>query len=143
MPRRCAAWPTSDDFAEQIGLRAFELVLLKAIGLLPELDRVTATQQRAATPTRRYHLLGDRGVVERDPRCGRPLPGADAGRALRATLGALHVLRDALDRLKPVLRALGRCGALLRTRRFTIISAARRPPHAPGACSRLGAARPT
>ena len=39
---------TSDDFAEQIGLRAFELLLLKAIGLLPELDRVTATQRRQA-----------------------------------------------------------------------------------------------
>ena len=38
---------TSDDFGEQIGLRAFELVLLKAIGLLPELDRVTATDRKS------------------------------------------------------------------------------------------------
>jgi len=102
---------TSDDFAEQIGLRAFELVLLKAIGLLPELDRVTATQQRldADAP---YELLGDRGVVEADLSLpAARLPGADLlalDAALRDNdLGALHVAcATRLDRLKPVLRAL-------------------------------------
>ena len=102
---------TSDDFAEQIGLRAFELVLLKAIGLLPELDRVTATQQRldAGAP---HQLLGDRGVVEADPALpAARLPGADLlalDAALRDNdLGALHVAcATRLDRLKPVLRAL-------------------------------------
>lgn len=102
---------TSDDFAEQIGLRAFELVLLKAIGLLPELDRVTATQQRldADAP---YELLGDRGVVEADQSLpAARLPGADLlalDAALRDNnLGALHVAcATRLDRLKPVLRAL-------------------------------------
>ena len=102
---------TADEFGEQIGLRAFELVLLKAIGLLPELDRVTATQQRldADAP---YQLLGDRGVVEADPMLpAARLPGADLlalDAALRDNdLGALHVAcATRLDRLKPVLRAL-------------------------------------
>ena len=102
---------TSDDFAEQIGLRAFELVLLKAIGLLPELDRVTATQQRLDGDAP-YQLLGDRGVVDADPALtGARLPGADLlalDAALRDNdLGALHVAcATRLDRLKPVLRAL-------------------------------------
>ena len=102
---------TADEFGEQIGLRAFELVLLKAIGLLPELDRVTATQRRldADAP---YQLHGDRGVVESDPGPqGVRLPGADLlaiDAALRDNnLGALHVAcATRLDRLKPVLRAL-------------------------------------
>ena len=102
---------TSDDFAEQIGLRAFELVLLKAIGLLPELDRVTATQQ-PLQPEALYQLHGDRGVVDADPALpAARLPGADLleiDAALRAdALGALHVAcATRLDRLKPVLRAL-------------------------------------
>ena len=102
---------TSDDFAEQIGLRAFELVLLKAIGLLPELDRVTATQQRLA-PDAAYQWLGDRGVVDADASLpAARLPGADLleiDAALRDdNLGALHVAcATRLDRLKPVLRAL-------------------------------------
>jgi DNA repair protein RecO (recombination protein O) len=102
---------TADDFGEQIGLRAFELVLLKAIGLLPELDRVTATQRRldADAP---YQLHGDRGVVDADPALpaarlpGEALLTIDA--ALRDNnLGALHVAcAMRLDLLKPVLRAL-------------------------------------
>jgi DNA repair protein RecO (recombination protein O) len=102
---------TADEFGEQIGLRAFELVLLKAIGLLPELDRVTATQQRlqAAAP---YQWLGDRGLIDADPALpAARLPGDDLlviDAALRDNnLGALHVAcATRLDRLKPVLRAL-------------------------------------
>ena len=102
---------TSDDFSEQIGLRAFELVLLKAVGLLPELDRVTATQQRLDAGDG-YQLVGDRGVVEADPALAAArLPGGDLleiDAALRDNnLGALHVAcATRLDRLKPVLRAL-------------------------------------
>jgi len=103
---------TADDFAEQIGLRAFELVLLKAIGLLPELDRVTATQQHLAAEAP-YQLLGERGVVEADASLpAARLPGGDDLLALDAALrdndlGALHVAcATRLDRLKPVLRAL-------------------------------------
>jgi len=105
---------TADEFGEQIGLRAFELVLLKAVGLLPELDRVTATQQPLA-PAARYQLHGERGVVDRGPGTpglpGAGLPGADLlaiDAALREdALGLLHVAcATRLDRLKPVLRAL-------------------------------------
>jgi DNA repair protein RecO (recombination protein O) len=102
---------TADDFAEQISLRAFELVLLKAVGLLPELDRVTATQQLLA-PDARYQLHGDRGVVDADPSLpAARLPGSDLleiDAALRENaLGPLHVAcATRLDRLKPVLRAL-------------------------------------
>jgi len=99
------------DFGEQIGLRAFELVLLKAMGLLPELDRVTTTQ-RALSADAAYQLLGDRGVVDADPaQPAARLPGDDLlaiDAALRDNnLGALHVAcATRLDRLKPVLRAL-------------------------------------
>jgi DNA repair protein RecO (recombination protein O) len=102
---------TADEFGEQIGLRAFELVLLKAIGLLPELDRVTTTQ-RALAPEAQYQLQGDRGVVDADPaQPAARLPGGDLleiDAALRDNnLGALHVAcATRLDRLKPVLRAL-------------------------------------
>ena len=102
---------SADDFGEQIGLRAFELALLKVIGLLPELDRVTATQHRveAGAP---YQLHGDRGVVDADPALpSARLPGAallEIDAALRAdNFGALHVACAMhLDLLKPVLRAL-------------------------------------
>jgi DNA repair protein RecO (recombination protein O) len=102
---------TSDEFGEQIGLRAFELVLLKAIGLLPELDRVTATQRRLQ-PDELYQVQGDRGVVDAEPGpSAARLPGEDLlaiDAALRGDdLGALHVAcATRLDRLKPVLRAL-------------------------------------
>jgi len=99
------------EFGEQIGLRAFELVLLKAMGLLPELDRVTTTQ-RALEPAGQYQLQGDRGVVDVDPaQPAARLPGDDLlaiDAALRDNnLGALHVAcATRLDRLKPVLRGL-------------------------------------
>ncbi|HEX7689126.1 MAG TPA: DNA repair protein RecO [Burkholderiaceae bacterium] len=102
---------TADEFGEQIGLRAFEFVLLRAIGLLPELDRVTATQ-RPLAPAAAYQWLGDRGVIEADPQLGfASLPGADL-LALQAalaqeSLGPLHVAcATRLDRLRPVLRTL-------------------------------------
>ena len=101
----------ADEFGEQIALRAFELVLLKSIGLLPELDRVTATQAPLiATAT--YQLHGDRGVIESDPALPQArLPGADLAAldaALREnSLGPLHTAcAPRLDRLKPVLRTL-------------------------------------
>ena len=106
-----AALATGDEFAEQIGLRAFELVLLKAIGLLPEFDRVTATQRRLE-PDELYQLHGERGIVDAAPDAGAaPLPGADLlalDAALRTdALGPLHAAcAPRLDRLKPVLRAL-------------------------------------
>lgn len=47
----------------QAGLRAFELRLLAEIGLLPELDVVTATQQSVREPGR-YGIRPEVGVIE-------------------------------------------------------------------------------
>ena len=46
----------------QAALRAFEIVLLREIGLLPELSSETATR-RPVTAAERYRLLADAGVV--------------------------------------------------------------------------------
>jgi DNA repair protein RecO (recombination protein O) len=101
----------ADDLGEQIALRAFELVLLKAIGLLPELDRVTATQAPLCAESA-YSLHGDRGVIAAEPESTLArLAGADL-LALELALreNALEPLHAAcaprLDRLKPVLRTL-------------------------------------
>ncbi len=48
---------------EAAALRAFELLWLQELGLLPELDVVTATTQ-TLKPTARYGLRADHGVVE-------------------------------------------------------------------------------
>ncbi len=48
---------------EAVCLRAFELLWLLELGLLPELNQVTATTQ-AVQPTARYGLRADHGVVE-------------------------------------------------------------------------------
>ncbi|MET0382192.1 MAG: DNA repair protein RecO [Burkholderiaceae bacterium] len=130
---------SADDFSEQISLRAFELVLLREIGLLPELDRATATQQ-ALDPDALYRLHGDRGVVAAGP-ADACLPGGDLlalDAALRSdSLGPLHIAcATRLERLKPVLRALVHYhlgSAALRTRE--VMRDARQlirndPPHA-------------
>lgn len=46
---------------EQAALRAFELTLMREIGLLPELT-CTTTTLRALEPMRHYHLSGDTGL---------------------------------------------------------------------------------
>jgi DNA repair protein RecO (recombination protein O) len=103
--------PVADDLGEQIALRAFELVLLREIGLLPELDRVTATQAPLEDGAD-YQLAGDRGVIAAEPGLpGARVPGADLvaiDLALRENaLGPLHAAcAPRLDRLKPMLRAL-------------------------------------
>lgn len=52
-----------DDAAAQAALRAFELTLLKEIGLLPDLHIETPSRQ-PVDPARRYVVLADAGVVE-------------------------------------------------------------------------------
>jgi DNA repair protein RecO (recombination protein O) len=100
----------SDESGEQVSLRAFELMLLKEIGLLPELDRATATQ-RQLDPGASYQLHGDRGLIAAEPASGVALSGADL-QALATALqsGDLVALHAAcarrLDRLKPALRSL-------------------------------------
>ena len=88
-------------------LRAFELLLLRETGLLPELHRNTTTQE-PVQPGRRYQLQADAGLVATDG------PGIDA-RACQAMQAALDdqdlaALRGAcqseLPALKSQLRAL-------------------------------------
>jgi DNA repair protein RecO (recombination protein O) len=103
----------ADETGEQVALRAFELLLLRAIGLLPELDRVTATQQPVRADGS-YQLHGSRGVIDADPALpGAFLSGADLAvidEALRRNDEAPAELRRAcalrLDALRPVLRGL-------------------------------------
>jgi len=75
-----------DDVAVQAALRAFELSLLKEIGVLPDLSLVTLTQQpvHAAAP---YSLTTDAGVVAA-PRAG--LDAALTGAALTGLQAALQ-----------------------------------------------------
>ena len=99
----------ADDAGVQAALRAFELVLLREIGLLPDLTRVTATQE----PVRD----GDRLSVSPEHGVTAP-PFGDAGVAgavligLQAALehGSLPALRqacaDALPQLRGALRGV-------------------------------------
>jgi DNA repair protein RecO (recombination protein O) len=74
---------TGDDAGAQAALRSFELLLLREIGMLPDLGVVTPTQ-RAVDPQGRYALRPEAGVV------------ADAGAA--GLTGALLLqLQAALD----------------------------------------------
>jgi DNA repair protein RecO (recombination protein O) len=75
--------------AEQAALRAFELLLMRELGVLPELDNVTLTGE-PLQPQRLYALRAEAGVV--------PLPGADEAGCSGEALAALHAaLQD--DRL--------------------------------------------
>jgi len=107
-------------------LRAFELLLLREIGLLPALDAQTATLA-ALAPATRYNLVPEAGLSALPPGDPRPaLPGAQwlaLQRALddAAPFGA--VMREAAGaaELKPQLRALlhYHCGvSALRTRQL-------------------------
>ena len=93
----------------QAALRAFEIVLLKEIGLLPELGVETATGLPVAAEER-YRVLADSGVVA--------APGSTEGTASGATLAALQSAlavgdlaalqrgaATALAELRPILRA--------------------------------------
>lgn len=57
---------STDDPTAEAGLRAFELTLLKEIGVLPELSQVTLTQQPLAQG-RGYALLPEAGVAGARP----------------------------------------------------------------------------
>jgi len=116
----------NDEARVQSALRAFELILLQAIGLLPDLSLVTQTQT-AVGVDRRYALLPEGGVG--------PASGTDAELAgstligLQAALehGSLAALQQAcrqdLPGLKVALRGLiqHQLGAtVLRTRQFML-----------------------
>jgi DNA repair protein RecO (recombination protein O) len=89
--------------AEQAALRAFELVLLRELGLLPELNAVTLTAQ-PLQPQRAYALRPESGIVAlQDPE----EPGC-TGEALVALQAALqHGSLPALQaRCQPALQPL-------------------------------------
>lgn len=98
----------------QRALRAFELVLLRELGVLPELHLVTLTQVPVVAGDR-YRLHGEAGVVEVPP--GEPgVPGEvllalqqvlQAGYAAGAGIEAVQrVCEAALPELKTALRPL-------------------------------------
>jgi DNA repair protein RecO (recombination protein O) len=93
----------ADEADGQAALRAFELRLLLDIGLLPELNVVTATQA-AVVPDRHYRLLPEGGVVAARGR--EDLPGA-ALIAVQAALqhGSLAALRQACQGALPAWRS--------------------------------------
>lgn len=70
---------------EAAALRAFELRLLREIGVLPDLSRITATQQALKTE-QRYALQAERGVEPAASRDATALNAHD-----------LHALQEALD----------------------------------------------
>lgn len=106
-------------------LRAFELLALRHVGLLPALDLETATLA-ALAPDARYALVAEGGLRAASGDDRGALPGRQ-WRALEQAItqgdGYLAVLRacaDAGAELKPQLRALLQyhCGTLLRTRQL-------------------------
>jgi DNA repair protein RecO (recombination protein O) len=103
-----AALAAGDDSATQAALRAFELVLLREIGLLPDLGTETASH-RSVRADRRYLVLADAGVVETADENDATVSGATLSAlemALRADLPSLQqVAAGALAELRPLLRA--------------------------------------
>ena len=99
----------AEDAQVQAALRAFELVLLRETGLLPDLSLVTATQ-RAVRDDDRLALQPEAGVAP--ARAGEPgLPGAVLVAAQAALEhGSMAALRQvcagALPAFRPVLRQL-------------------------------------
>lgn len=101
----------ADDTAVQAALRAFELTLLRGIGVLPELGAETLTQ-RPVLPAQAYRLEGEAGVVRAHG--GRPdgLLRGETLLALEAALGgeSLAALQQAcataLPELKSALRGV-------------------------------------
>ena len=104
-----AALSSADDTQTQAALRAFEIVLLKEIGLLPDLAVETASR-RAVVGNKRYLVLADAGVVETDAERDLTTTGATL-LALQSALAAsdLSALQraaaGALAELRPQLRA--------------------------------------
>ena len=94
----------------QLALRAFELVLLRELGWLPELHLVTQTLQ-PVLPDASYRLHADLGLVTAAARDDEALPGA-ALPAIEAALGhggfepLVHAVEPLARRLRTPLRGL-------------------------------------
>lgn len=109
-------------------LRAFELLLLRHLGLLPALDRETATLTEL-DPQARYVLLAQEGLRaatagDRSSLAGREWCALEPSLLGRdAYLATLHACAGIAAELKPQLRALLQyhCGSpVLRTRQLLI-----------------------
>ncbi len=132
----------SGDADEQAALRAFELQMLSATGVLPELDRVTQTQTPLAADSA-WRLHAEHGVVAATEGDGATLSG-HTGAALQTALAAADgqalrsAARGALAPLKTQLRPLLHyhlAGPQLRTRQLMLelrrLSTQRPPAPAP------------
>jgi DNA repair protein RecO (recombination protein O) len=104
-----AALGATEDARTQAALRAFEIVLLREIGLLPDLAIETASR-RPVVAERRYLVVADSGVVEAEDGRHATASGETLA-ALEAALadGDLRALQRAaaaaLAELRPLLRA--------------------------------------
>jgi DNA repair protein RecO (recombination protein O) len=104
-----AALGIADDAATQAALRAFEIVLLREIGLLPDLATETASR-RPVVAARRYLVVAESGVVESDDgrdatACGATLAALEAALADGDLRELQRAAADALAELRPLLRA--------------------------------------
>jgi DNA repair protein RecO (recombination protein O) len=115
-----------DESAVQAALRAFELKLLSATGVLPDLSRVTLTQETVLEEAD-YGLLAESGVGV--PRAGEPALGGSVLIGLQAALehGSLPALQQACLQALPALRAVLRAllhyhlgSTVLRTRQVML-----------------------
>jgi DNA repair protein RecO (recombination protein O) len=97
------------DSGAQAALRAFEIVLLKEIGVLPDLGLETATR-RPVVPEERYRVLADAGVVAAPGSTDATTSGATLAAAQAALeggdlAGLQQVAARSLAELRPILRA--------------------------------------
>jgi DNA repair protein RecO (recombination protein O) len=128
----------ADDTLVEAALRAFELRLLREIGVLPDLSQVTLTQQ-PVQPQQRYALLPEAGVAA--PRVAEAELSGDALTGLQAALdhGSLAALQQACASVLPALKAQLRAllhyhlgGATLRTRQVMLdLQSLERPASSP------------
>ena len=99
----------TDDGAVQTALRAFELALLQQVGVLPDLSRVTMTQDEV-DPAGRYLLLPEQGVATSRGRenelAGQTLIGLQAALQHGSLAALQQACAPALQELKLLLRAL-------------------------------------
>ena len=114
--------------ALQTGLRAFELLLLREIGLLPALDTQTMTLA-ALNPDTRYSLVAEGGLRQAAPTERASLAGANWLLLQQSLVNSasfsdtLRACAPVVTELKPQLRALlnYHCGiGTLRTRQMMI-----------------------
>lgn len=98
-----------DDGSVQAALRAFELTLLQRVGVLPDLSRVTSTQDEVQ-PGGAYLLLPEQGVATSRGRdgelAGQVLIGLQAALQHGSIAALQQACGPALQELKLLLRAL-------------------------------------